>query len=1066
MALDLFVNYERSSNNSLFYRVTSTSPYTVTLKLSDLESPTDKIGTRYDAKLSINNGPVIQLVPTLSGDLITEIPLDTRVPCVCAFTTYLYIGSDVTNTFTVSGMFLSYLPTVDFIAYPSTYIDPQTKTQKGLNESNYKNSPGVYFYGEGHTENIVLSAGQVELTDILTWTVGTSANSTIKPVNFYTSTASVSSVPGETASLPITVRLTNENITSSGPTYKYNDTNGEKEYYPFFASTVSVNGVVSNEKLKSNVEVLTYPEPIEPSLVSPFKLSHFTLPTTFEPVTFTSYITNTNRSGVINQNLNTTQWEVQTTHDTGSVIYERTDTSASLSSIVGFQFQLAYDQPPEELILPYYISANYQSTVTVTVTSVAELVLNYPPYDWIPRPITFVNSASAIITPVISIKPYIANFYNTINEPVLISLAELPTSPLQLEKVTFYSPLATNELTLSSSSLSGEMIFNTLGTVNLSAVAVIKNTQTNETQTYGVTLPNIAEILDQLDDDPDENYYNDKSLLDSSIFNENNYPKLSPNEWATADNVNYVIKELQNKVDIFNKFTKMYEPKGMLYGWFGSSLTQPGYVWQDLECPNSYLESPTWEYFECGVSSLTANWGYHECIAYPDPSCLQKHCLSWKWKERKFDASTVNVTWKQTKRGAEYVKKWAFERCQNDSIAINCPRNSWKISTIDPAYFPITSYDSPLRCNIVGFNTHPKTEQIIIAYETELELVRNDYQTTRITRIGTADELFPFQNIVGIDITSDGKIIVADSVLSRISVFTLIDNSFARYTSWGKVGRETENGGLLTIRDVHVDQEDHILVVDSGNQVIKRFTINGKETFSFVQTFLPGDPISVCVDSLKRMHVLNSGDNNVYVFDYEGAFILSYNLGDDIINPTKINSSYNREMIYVTHSTGVSKFFRNGKKCYDVIHNLADERGNAITNYGNAFHDKYRNLYVCTEDRVLKYPDLQKIIDQKSLVPQEYYWWSSTELIVHKEEYIQPWVYLKSFHRLWDNIEITRNSLLYETSGCKVYRNPVYNKLDLIIGQNEIVTNSVINRLSQQLWANILTLKKYFDSKC
>lgn len=1065
MALDLFVNYERSSNNSLFYRVTSTSPYTITLKLSDLESPTDKIGDRYDAKLSINNGPVLQMVPTSSGDLITQIPLDTRVPCVCAFTTYLYIGSEITKTFTISGAFLSYIPAIDFIAYPNTYIDPQTKTQKKLSETNFTDSPGVYFYGEGHTENITLSASQVEITDNLTWTVGTSANSTIKPLNYCTATASVSSLPGEEESLMISVRLNNNEFLSTGPIYQYNDTTGKKEYYPFFASTVSIDGVVANGKLKSNLRILPYPEPIAPSLVSPFNLSHFTLPTTFEPVTFTGYITNTNRAGEINQNLNATQWEVQTTHDTGSVIYERTDTSAPLSSIVGFQFQLAYDQPPEELILPYYLNANYQSTVTLTVTSFAELVLNYPPYDWIPRPVTFVNSTSAVVTPIISIKPYISNFYNTVNEPVTISLAELPIFPLELQKVTFYSPLATNELTLSSSSLSGEMIFETLGTVNLSAVAVIKNTQTNETQTYGVNLNNVIEVLDKLDDDPNEEYYNDKSLLNSSAFNENNYPKLSPNEWATADNVNYIINELQSKVEVLNKFTKMYGPKGMLYGWFGSSLMQPGYVWQDLECPNSFLESPTWEYFECGVTTLTANWGYHECIAYPDPSCLQKHCLSWKWKERKLDASTVNVTWKQTKRGADYVKKWAFERCQTDSIAINCPRNSWKISTIDPAYFPITSYDSPLRCNIVGFNIHPKTNQLIVAYDTEIELAHNDYQSTRITRIGTADELFPFQNIVAMDVTSDGKVIAADSVLSRIAVFGLIDNSFVRYTSWGKVGRESENGGLLTIKDIHVDQEDHILVVDSGNQVIKRFTINGKETFSFVQTFLLGEPISVCVDSQKHMHVLSNGDNNVYVFDYEGALILSYNLGEDIVNPTKVNTSYNREMIYVTHSTGVTKFFRNGKKCYDVINNLVDERGAAITNYRDVVQDKYRNLYVCTEDKVLKHPDLQKIIDQKSLVPQEYYW-SSSDLKIHKEEYIQPWVYLKSFHRLWDNIELTRNSLIYETSGCKVYQKPVYDKLDLIIGQNEIVTNSVINRLSQQLWANILTLKKYFDSKC
>jgi hypothetical protein len=73
---------------------------------------------------------------------------------------------------------------------------------------------------------------------------------------------------------------------------------------------------------------------------------------------------------------------------------------------------------------------------------------------------------------------------------------------------------------------------------------------------------------------------------------------------------------------------------------------------------------------------------------------------------------------------------------------------------------------------------------------------------------------------------------------------------------------------------------------------------------------------------------------------------------------------------------------------------------------------------------------------------------------------------MKAFHRMWDNIEMLRNSLFYKEVGCKRYVTPAFAKEDLTIGQNEIVTNSVINRLTNQLWTNLQSLIKYFDPNC
>ena len=139
--------------------------------------------------------------------------------------------------------------------------------------------------------------------------------------------------------------------------------------------------------------------------------------------------------------------------------------------------------------------------------------------------------------------------------------------------------------------------------------------------------------------------------------------------------------------------------------------------------------------------------------------------------------------------------------------------------------------------------------------------------------------------------------------------------------------------------------------------------------------------------------------------------------------------------------------------------------GAILQGYNSIMQDKFRNVYVTIGDKILKIQDLMKMVDVKAVISEELYW-DLHEILVHKEEYIQPWVYLKSFHRLWDNIELFRTSLFYSETGCKSHKAPVYSKDDLVIGQNEIVTNAVINRLSNQLWTNLELLFDYFDPNC
>ena len=159
MALDLFANFERSSNSSLFYRVTSSSPSTFTIKLSDLSLPDEDLSTLYYVESALNDGSFSEFVPTV-GLFTSDLTFDTTSPCICSISINISAANTMESfgSFTLSGVFVPNFLSADFIAYPSFYINATNKQLVGLNSTNYNTSPGVYFYGEGHTEAINLSA--------------------------------------------------------------------------------------------------------------------------------------------------------------------------------------------------------------------------------------------------------------------------------------------------------------------------------------------------------------------------------------------------------------------------------------------------------------------------------------------------------------------------------------------------------------------------------------------------------------------------------------------------------------------------------------------------------------------------------------------------------------------------------------------------------------------------------------------------------------------------------------------------------------------------------------------
>jgi hypothetical protein len=92
------------------------------------------------------------------------------------------------------------------------------------------------------------------------------------------------------------------------------------------------------------------------------------------------------------------------------------------------------------------------------------------------------------------------------------------------------------------------------------------------------------------------------------------------------------------------------------------------------------------------------------------------------------------------------------------------------------------------------------------------------------------------------------------------------------------------------------------------------------------------------------------------------------------------------------------------------------------------------------------------------------------EIYIEKDEYVQDWVYNRSFSRMWDNIEIVRRSItgvIYEIEDAQGQSKSIHigftpeqynllfslkDKEEIFIGVNEIVTADSINRCLKMLF--------------
>lgn len=1132
MALDLHVNNERISNNSVFYRIkNSSSAYNLTVKLKDTVLTTSQLKTFLsDAKITISVNSDISgsikynssFVDTIFGEngLLGAYTVPSTGVTSIRVRVHLndeqYTSQTPEYSFEMFAVFVSSFPVVTFNCYPSAYIDEKTNALIYLNDNNWKLSPAVQFYGEGHTETMNLLAELVYSSNdyVINWFVGnnsiqlnneqknslfvgndsfpetkpdtsvwkninspilfpsTSFTNSILSITSVTqrkSTVTIPSFVNENADIPVSVRVTTKEITLSGPIVTYDDVTGHQSFYPFFNSSLNIYGYESRQRYKGNIKVLTYPSLPDPVFFSPFDKKTPFLPLDGQTHPFRSSVVDKISYDFLVNRFSGTEWKLTANSPNGS--WETL--TPFLSTVTTYQFNMGYEIDQDWYLPVHRAAYNGVTSLVISCTAYKHVWINAPPYDWEKKFITYTYEDEILFQPYPfnEFRFYTPNYFNLKNQDILIYLTPGVNFANNINGLQISSKFGSNTITFNKDQLgfssaynvplTGIMSFDVLGPMDLFITANSDNIVDNKPKNFVYKIPKFVEIVSALDETFSESI---KTASNPLTLTYNEAPKIYPNEWITADNINSIFNKLYTSIQEVISYTTLYINKSFVYG---QMVTQPLkntntkneiYTWDDLQDNKNAVTS--WETFATNKLFAGRYWKDHETQAKTqteiDPTCIQKHCIDWRWKFRTQKRSSPYTTWRKTRKGGVLEKKWRREKCALDSDDIQCNRSEWLISTTPHVPFNVTENAACELRDVLTFNS----KEIIVVYPTEIRVLDTDPKATTIARRGIADDEYSFQDIVSLGITSDNKIVILDKMLSRVSVFDLIQNpaEIIPFLSWGTYGIAQDPRGFYDPLDLYVDQHDGVYIADTGNKCVKKLSVTGNLQHILTHTYFNEyPPLSICKDSNDNLHCLT--ETRVLVFSNTGNYITHYNISSTITNPKKIRNSFNKEFLYITHEKGMQKIFKNGNFAYDMIPSVSSKGCRGV------FQDKFRNLFVTSRTSLLKVPDIQQTRESKMQIPPHLIW-NLDEILVSKEEYIQSWVYLKSFHRLWDNIELLRDSLYYEKESCKSYKPPVHKKEDLIIGQNELVTNSVINRLSNQLWENLVSLLEYFNLDC
>ena len=152
------------------------------------------------------------------------------------------------------------------------------------------------------------------------------------------------------------------------------------------------------------------------------------------------------------------------------------------------------------------------------------------------------------------------------------------------------------------------------------------------------------------------------------------------------------------------------------------------------------------------------------------------------------------------------------------------------------------------------------------------------------------DSVQPLIRPLGLSVSPDGELFVADEGGHRVSIFDADTGAFLN--SFGQQGgRESEGAFFERPHSVALADDGDIYVVDTWNYLVRSFTSNFSPITSWGQPLTRGfealqDPVDgfwgprdIVVDQLGRVYVADTGNKRVRVYDSDGSYLRDIGTG-------------------------------------------------------------------------------------------------------------------------------------------------------------------------------------------
>jgi hypothetical protein len=560
---------------------------------------------------------------------------------------------------------------------------------------------------------------------------------------------------------------------------------------------------------------------------------------------------------------------------------------------------------------------------------------------------------------------------------------------------------------------------------------------------------NLVTVVDQYDV-IDSTYYQEAS---SFTFNlpYSSAPMITPDEWVTHSTFNNCIKKIYTNFEYLVTKAKAYDSKSYEYqGWYGTASAEIGLninnggkvnfnlVWNNLEKDKS--TAIKWEDIECNKIG-TIRWENISCKTY----------------------SNI-LTAEATDSNTFITDMLANTQTSTDNGCVSSARWHLKLPKLNGYVDTVGNVDTDNNCigndECTYTDIYVEDDVLLTSTSTYIRACSTNLLSTPIEPLVIGiDKNTTFGKITAIVKDSSDRVYVCDKDLHGVACFQLNRNNYNKWSvvfSMYGLGSVNSKHRFNKPVDITIDEFSNLYVLDSNNLCIKIFTARG----SWIRTvnLTDSDPLSLAIDSDKRLHILYN--TKIVVYDVvANTFLNSYDIkGSE--TPIKIRSNYVKEIFYVVYKNKVQKYFKNGTYFSDI--DLSSPK--CIDNITNIHQDKNRNLYILTNDYIVKYTDLM-FLDSKmytdSYLNISNYMWSLSDIAISRDEMLQDITYTTAFHRMWDNIEILRRAVRNKNTEDNT---PIYQKSDIFIGQNEIVSTGVMNRCVKYLWDNLSTLNKYLSN--